>query len=128
MRQHQGEIYRIRRFAAIVGPEMRPQHTGSSKLWHRHRVPPRFEAAQAGPPRSGGYTPGDRVVRQRNESVLFPRTTKGQRGRVRGVGGPGRADRGVAAMAETKIGHAAFADRTRIAEHTGPAIGLQRGV
>ena len=80
------------------------------------------------PPRSGTHTPGNGVAQQRNKRVAFPRAAKGERRRVRGVGGPGHANGGVVAMAESKIGHAAFADRTGIAEHAGPAVGLQRGV
>src|SRR6267378_4881559 len=78
--------------------------------------------------RSAGHTPGDGVAQQRGERVGFPRASKRERCRVRRVGGPGRADGGVVAMAESKVGHAAAADLTCIAEHAGPAVGLQGGV
>src|SRR6266404_4236990 len=82
-------------------------------------------AARApGSPRSGAHTPGDGVAQQCNERPGFPRASKSERRRVRGVGGPGRADGGVVAMAESKVGHAAVADLTCIAKHAGPAVGL----
>src|SRR6202030_2201970 len=72
--------------------------------------------------------PGDGVAQQRRERVGFPYAAEGGRRLVRRVGGPGGADGGVVAMAERKVGDAATADRTGIAEHAGPAVRLQGGV
>ena len=53
---------------------------------------------------------------------------KDGRRRVGGIGRAGGADRRVVAMAERDIGDAALADFAGIADHPGPAVGLQRGV
>src|SRR3974377_81172 len=79
--------------------------------------------------RSGGHTPGDSVAQQRNKRLGFPCAVKGRRcGGRRVDGGAGRADRGVVAMAESKVGHSAAANLAGIAEDASLAVGLQGGV
>src|SRR5260370_34633969 len=76
-------------------------------------------------PSSAAHAPVDGVVQRGGEGGGFPRAVKNRRRRVGGVGGPARADRGVVAMAERNIRHAAAADFACITEHAGPAVGLQ---
>src|SRR6476660_8385374 len=97
-------------------------------IGHVWRASPPSRWAASRRLQSGADTPGDGVAQQRNERVCFPRASKGEGCRVRWVGGSGRADRGVVAMAEGNVGHPTFADLTGIAEYAGPAVGLQGGV
>src|SRR5215469_3136381 len=75
--------------------------------------------------RSRLRAPGDGVAQQCNERLAFPRAMEGERRVVCRVSWPGCADRGVVAMAERDVRDTAPADRPCIAEHAGPAVGLQ---